>query len=271
MNAELAALIGAFIAAGLFAGFIGGLFGVGGGIVIVPTLYHLMGVLDVDDSVRMHVAIGTSLSTIIATSLRSLETHRRAGAVDMHVLRAWSPWVALGAALGAAAAGVADTDALLIIFGAGLFLVSLNMGFGAESWRLARDLPRGAGRAGLGGGIGFLSAMMGVGGGSFGVTAMTLCGRPIHQAVATASGFGIAIALPATFGYVLTGWNADALPWGSLGYVNAPGFALLALLTSLTAPIGARAAHRMDRALLRRAFAVFLALTSLNLLREGVF
>lgn len=271
MSFELAWLIAAFTAAGLFAGFIGGLFGVGGGIVLVPVLYHLMGVLDVSDEVRMHVAVGTSLSTIIVTSWRSLSTHAKAGAVDFEVLKSWTPWIALGALGGAALAGAIDTEAMLIVFGVGLLLVAANMGLGKETWRIAQDLPKGPALAGVAGSIGAASAMMGVGGGSFGVTVMTLCGRPIHQAVATASGFGAGIALPGSLGFIVAGWGKADLPAFSLGYVNAPGFVLLAMLTAITAPMGARAAHRLDRAMLRRLFAVALAVTALNMLREGVF
>jgi len=269
VTAELLPLIAAFVAAGLFAGFIGGLFGVGGGIVIVPVLFHLLGALGVDESVRMHVAIGTSLSTIIVTSWRSLSTHAKAGAVDFAVLRSWTPWIAAGALAGSVVAGLVDTFALLLVFGFGLLLVAANMGVGRESWRIAQDLPTGGVRAIVAAVIGALSAMMGVGGGSFGVTVMTLCGRPIHQAVATASGFGAAIAAPAMIGYAATGWGNADLPPLSLGYVNVAGFVLLAALTSVTAPIGARAAHRLDRAMLRRLFAIFLALTALNLLYEA--
>ncbi|MET0181992.1 MAG: sulfite exporter TauE/SafE family protein [Caulobacterales bacterium] len=270
MMIDNALLLAAFAAAGLFAGFIGGLFGVGGGIVIVPVLFHLLGVFGVDPSVRMHVAVGTSLSTIVVTSWRSMSTHAKTGAVDFEVLKSWGPWIALGAVLGAGLAGVIETDGLVIIFGVGLLLVAANMGLGKETWRIAEDLPTGFARAAIAGAIGVLSALMGVGGGSFGVTVMTLCGRPIHQAVATASGFGAAIAIPATIGFMITGWGNPSVPPGSVGYVNLVGFALLAVLTAITAPYGARAAHRLDRVLLKRLFAVFMAITALNLLREGL-
>jgi len=271
LSADLLPLLAAFVAAGLFAGFIGGLFGVGGGIVIVPVLYHLMGALGVDEGVRMHVAVATSLSTIIATSWRSLATHAKAGAVDFEVLKTWAPWIAAGALAGSVLAGLADNFVLLLVFGFGLLLVAANMGLGRESWRIANELPKGWARALVASVIGALSAMMGVGGGSFGVTVMTLCGRPIHQAVATASGFGAAIAVPAVIGFAVTGWGRADLPPASLGYVNLAGFVLLAALTTITAPYGARAAHRLDRAMLRRLFAIFLAITALNLLYEAFF
>lgn len=269
MNGELFLFTAALVAAGLFAGFVGGLFGVGGGVVIVPALYLLFGALGVDDEVRMHVAVATSISTIIATSWRSLSTHAKSGVVDFAVLRAWGPWIALGALIGSAVAGMADATALLIVFGCGLLIVAAQMGLGNPAWRIAETLPTGAPRGLIAMAIGTLSAMMGIGGGAFGVTVMTLCGRPIHQAVATASGFGAAIALPATLGFIVTGWGREGLPFGSAGYVNLIGFVVLAVLTALTAPIGARLAHRLDQKNLKRAFAVFLALTALNMLREA--
>lgn len=269
MPSDLPLLLAAFVAAGLFAGFIGGLFGVGGGIVLTPTLYHLLVILGVSEEVRMHVAIATTLSTIIATSWRSLSTHAKSGAVDFALLRAWGPWIAAGAVVGSLVAGLADTHVLILIFGFGLLAAALNLFFIKDSFKIAEDVPHGVPAAALASGVGGLSAMMGIGGGTFGVTIMTLCGRTIHQAVATASGFGAAIAVPATLGYIITGWGHQGLPPYSLGYVNAPGFVVLALLTSITAPFGARAAHRLDRTWLKRAFAVFLAITAANMLRQA--
>ncbi|MGQ0533315.1 MAG: sulfite exporter TauE/SafE family protein [Caulobacteraceae bacterium] len=269
MSPDLIWLVAALIVAGLAAGFVGGLFGVGGGIAIVPALYFAFATLGVDEDIRMHLAIGTSLSTIISTSWRSLAAHIKAGAVDFDVLRAWTPWISLGAILGAAVAGLANTAALLIVFGVGLLLIAAQFGFASPNWRLFAELPRGAARAAIAGGLGLLSALMGIGGGAIGVTVMTLCGRPIHQAVATASGFGAAIALPATIGYAVVGWGREGLPPWSLGFVSVPGFVLLALLTALTAPLGARLAHRLPQLTLKRAFAVALALVALNMMREA--
>lgn len=255
--------------AGLGAGFLGGLFGIGGGVVIVPALYGVFTALGVDEGVRMHAAVGTSLSTIISTSWRSLAAHTKAGAVDFDVLRAWTPWISVGALVGAAIAGVVGSDVLLIVFGAGLLLVAAQMGFADPSWRLRSELPRGGVRALIASGIGALSAMMGIGGGAFGVTVMTLCGTSIHRAVATASGFGAAIALPAALGYVIAGWGRAGLPPWSLGFVSLPGFVLVAALTAITAPLGARLAHRLPQRTLKRAFAVLLAFVAIGLLREA--
>jgi uncharacterized membrane protein YfcA len=269
MDWELPLLALALIAAGLFAGFVGGLFGIGGGIVIVPALYHLMAALSVDETVRMHMAVATSLSTIAVTSWRSLATHTKAGAVDVDVLKQWTPWIAVGAGAGALAAGALDGRALLIVFGVGLLLIAANMGFGREAWRLAPELPTGAPRIAVAGAIGALSAVMGIGGGAFGVTVMTLCGRPIHRAVATASGFGAAIAVPAALVNVATGWGKAALPALSAGYVNLPGFVVVGALTAFAAPYGARLAHRLHHTHLKQAFAIFLAVTAVNMLLEA--
>jgi uncharacterized membrane protein YfcA len=269
MSADIVWFVVGLVGAGLFAGFVGGLFGIGGGAVVVPALYVLFTALGVDESVRMHVAVGTSLSTIIATSWRSLTAHRQAGAVDFDVLKTWGPWIMLGAITGAAIAGLASTEALLLVFGFGLLLIAAQMGLGNANWRLFRELPHGFWRAITAGGIGLFSALMGIGGGAFGVTVLTLSGRPIHRAVATASGFGAAIALPAALGYVIAGWGREGLPPWSLGFVSLPGFLLLAGLTAITAPIGARLAHRLPQLSLKRAFAAFLALVAINMLREA--
>lgn len=269
MNPEFLWFAAGLTVAGLAAGFVGGLFGIGGGIVIVPALYFVFTALGIDEAVRMHVAVGTSLSTIIATSWRSLAAHTKAGAVDFDVLKSWTPWISLGALLGAAAAGIANTEALLLIFGGGLLLIAAQMGLANPNWRAFQELPRGIARAVIAGALGLLSALMGIGGGAIGVTVMTLCGRPIHQAVATASGFGAAIAIPAAVGYAVVGWGREGLPPLSAGYVNVAGFVFLALLTTLTAPIGARLAHRLPQLTLKRAFAVVLAVLALNMLREA--
>jgi uncharacterized membrane protein YfcA len=258
MSPEIVWFALGLIGAGLFAGF-----------VVVPALYFVFTALGVDESVRIHLAVGTSLSTIISTSWRSLAAHTKAGAVDYSVLKAWGPWITLGALAGAIVAGIASNEALLLVFGFGLLLVALQMGLGNPNFRLRHELPTGAPRAVIASSIGLLSALMGIGGGAFGVTVMTLCGRPIHQAVATASGFGAAIALPASLGYIIAGWGREGLPPWSLGFVSLPGFFILAALTAITAPIGARLAHRLPQQTLKRAFAIFLAVIALNMLREA--
>lgn len=259
---ELVMMLAALVGAGAIAGVIGGLFGVGGGTVLVPALFYAFSVLGVGGEHNLHVAIGTSLLTIVATSVRSLATHRKHGAVDEVVLKTWTPWVAFGGLVGAFIAGGSPMSALAIVYGVCLIAIAVQMGLLPEHITVRKDLPTGWGRRVVASVIGTLSAMMGIGGGSFGGLTMTLCGRPIHQAVATSSGFGLAIGAAASFGYLVFGWGASGVPPLTLGYVNIPAAIIMGLLTGWTAPYGARLAHRLDRKKLRRAFALYLAGTA---------
>lgn len=267
---EYALLLAALVGAGAVAGVIGGLFGVGGGTVMVPALFYAFGVMGVGGESNLHVAIGTSLLSIVATSWRSLATHRAHGAVDEAVLKSWTPWVAFGGLVGAAAAGLASMEGLGIVYGVCLALVAAQMGLLPERFVLRRDLPRRWGRRAVATAIGLLSAMMGIGGGSLGGMTMTLCGRPIHQAVSTAAGFGLAIGAASSLGFVFFGWDASGRPPLSLGYVNVPAAVVMGLLTGLTAPFGARLAHRLDKGVLRRAFAVYLVLAALSVMIKAL-
>jgi uncharacterized membrane protein YfcA len=262
---ELLALGVAVTAAGLAGGLIAGLFGVGGGTVLVPALFYAFSVLGLGGEGNLHVAIGTSLLTIVATSWRSLAAHRKHGAVDEEILKTWTPWVAVGALVGAAIAGMTSLEGLALVYGVCLILVAAQLGLLPEHMTLRREMPTGWWRRGLGGLVGLLSAMMGIGGGSLGGMVMSLCGRPIHQAVATASGFGVAIGSAATLGFVVFGWGAEGRPPLSLGYVNVPAAVAMGLLTTLVAPFGARLAHRLDRKVLRRAFALYMAATAISI------
>lgn len=259
---DILGLLAALVAAGLFGGLIAGLFGVGGGTVIVPALFYAFTVLGVGGESNLHVAIGSSLLTIVATSWRSLHAHRGHGAVDEEVLKRWTPWVGFGALVGALVAGLTSMAGLALVYGGCLILISAQMGLLPERYTLRPDLPTGWARRITGTVIGGLSAMMGIGGGSFGGMMMTLCGRPIHQAVATASGFGLAIGSAATLGFIVFGWGAEGRPPFSLGYVNIPAAIILGLLTTLSAPWGAKLAHSLSRKTLRRTFAVYLLVTA---------
>ncbi|MBB5744562.1 sulfite exporter TauE/SafE family protein [Brevundimonas variabilis] len=267
---EILALMGAVVAAGLAGGLIAGLFGVGGGTVIVPALFYAFEVLGLGGEANLHVAIGTSLMTIVATSWRSLGAHRSHGAVDEVVLKTWTPWVAFGALVGAGVAGFTSMGGLAIVYGVCLLGIAAQMGLMPERFTLAKDVPTGWTRRGVGTGIGLLSAMMGIGGGSFGGMMLTLCGRPIHQAVATASGFGVAIGAAAMLGFVVFGWDAGGRPPLSLGYVNVPAAIVMGLLTTLVAPFGARLAHRLDKRVLRKAFALYLLATALSVMLKAL-
>ncbi|MEJ6790193.1 sulfite exporter TauE/SafE family protein [Brevundimonas sp. BR2-1] len=267
---DLLLLFAALIAAGLAGGIVAGLFGVGGGTVIVPAVFYAFEVLGVGGGGNLHTAIGTSLLTIVATSWRSLKAHRSHGAVDEVALKTWTPWVGFGALIGAAVAGVTSMEGLAIVYGVCLALIAAQLGLMPERFTLRKDLPTGWARRGIGSLIGGLSAMMGIGGGSFGGMMMTLCGRPIHQAVATASGFGVAIGAAATLGFVAFGWDAAGRPPLSLGYVNVPGAIVMAVLTTAVAPWGAKLAHALDRRVLRKAFAVYLLATALSVVVKAL-
>ena len=268
--AEYWPLLAALLATGAFAGLIAGMFGIGGGVVMVPAMYYALGALGYDDH-AMHAAVGTSLMVIVITSIRSVVAHNGHGAVDFHVLKTWTPWIILGALIGSAVAGVIPTEGLVFIFAGVALILSLQFFFGRPDWRLADDLPGHPLRGALGAFIGIMSALMGIGGGVFGVTLMTVCGRSIHTAVATAAGFGVAIGLPGAIGFILTGWGEPGRAPFSLGYVNLAGFAILAGAAVFIAPLGAKLAHRLNAARLRQAFGIGLALVALNMLRSAVW
>ncbi|GJL96749.1 MAG: UPF0721 transmembrane protein [Hyphobacterium sp.] len=271
MSAELIGLATALIATGLFAGLIAGLFGIGGGVVMVPAFYFVLGALGYVDGPRMHIAVGTSLAVIVATSLRSVTSHAKHGAVDYDVLRTWIPWIVLGALIGGFIADKIPGRGLTGLFGVVAFLLAAQFYFGRPDWKVADKMPGGAIRAGFGSLIGGLSSLLGIGGGVFGVTLMTLCGKSIRQAVATAAGFGVAIGVPGALGFIIWGWNEPGRTPTSLGYVDGLGFLILAASAFFIAPIGARLAHTLPEQLLRRLFAFGLVATAVSLLREAIF
>lgn len=261
----LAALL---LVIGAAAGVIAGLLGVGGGIILVPAFLFTFNTLGYGGSQVMQVCLATSLATIIVTSIRSVMSHNKKGAVDWQILRTWAPGVVLGAVLGVLVAAQLRSVVLQGIFGFFGVMVGLYLGFGKADWRLGAGLPTGARRAGLSGFIGFMSVLMGVGGGSFAVPTLSLYGQPIHRAVATAAGFGLLIALPSAIAFLLVQIPDHSRPPLTVGAVNLPAFGIVILMTVLTAPLGARLAHAMDPKPLRRVFAIFIVLVALNMLRK---
>jgi uncharacterized membrane protein YfcA len=263
--AELIVLAIGLGLAGLIAGTVAGLLGVGGGIVLVPVLYQTLGLLGIDESVRMPLAVGTSLATIVPTSIRSTFSHHARGAVDWDVLRTWAAPTVAGVLLGTWIASLIGSTGLTLVFALGALVLGLFMALGREEWRLGHELPRGPAMWVLAFANGSVSVLMGIGGGTFGVTAMTLYGAPIHRAVATAAGFGVIIGLPGALGMIFNGWNEPGLPPLSLGYVNLVGLALIVPATIVAAPWGVALAHRLSRRTLRAAFGIFLCLTALRM------
>ena len=255
---------------GGFAGVLAGLLGVGGGIVLVPAFYYAFQTLGYDGPQLMQMCLATSLATIIVTSVRSVLSHNKKGAVDWDILRGWAPGIVVGALIGVWVATGLRSATLTGIFGILGITVGLYMGLGRAHWRLAPEMPQGVTRMILSPILGFLSVLMGIGGGSFGVPLMSLYGRPIHRAVATAAGFGILIAVPSVLGFLLLEIDPAHRPPFTLGAVNLVAFVVVIAMTLITAPWGVKLAHAMDPKPLKRVFAVFLTLVALNMLRKSM-
>ena len=255
---ELIWFAAALAGAGVVAGVLAGLFGIGGGAILVPVFYQVFGLLHVDEAVRMHLSVGTSLAIIVPTSLRSFMSHKARGAVDLELLRSWILPVPLGVIAASLIAASVSSGGLRAIFAVIAILVGLRMLFNKANWRLGADLPPNPIRAAVGGLIGLLSALMGIGGGVLNNTFMTLYGRPVHQAVATSSGVGVLISIPGLFGYLWAGWGADGLPPFSTGYINWVAVALIIPITLLVAPLGVRFAHALDKRQLEIGFGLFM-------------
>lgn len=258
-------LAGILVATGCIAGVLAGLLGVGGGIVVVPVLFSMLGLIGVDMSVRMHVAVGTSLASIVLTSLVSARAHHRRGAVDMDLLKSWGVWIFAGAILGTLLASAVRGSTLSAIFAAVAVCVALYMLLTPPSFRLRDSLPKGPGGWLSGFTIGGMSAMMGIGGGTLCVPYFNAFGFPVHRAVGTAAAIGLVIALPAALGFIITGWGIKALPEASVGHVNLLGLVLIAPFTTLTAPLGAKLAHYLSPRALKLAFAFFLFATAIRM------
>lgn len=261
-------MAGLLLIIGAFAGVLAGLLGVGGGIVLVPAFFYAFQTLGYGGDQLMQMCLATSLATIIVTSVRSVLAHNKKGAVDWDILKSWAPGIVIGAIVGMFVVSGLRSSTLQVIFGVLALIVGLYMGLGRAEWRLGQQMPRGLTRAGLSPAMGFLSVLMGIGGGSFGVPLMSLFNTPIHRAVATAAGFGVVIAVPSVIGFLFVTIDPATRPPFTIGAVNLVAFVLVIAMTLITAPIGARLAHAMDPKPLKRVFAVFLVLVALNMLRK---
>jgi uncharacterized membrane protein YfcA len=247
----------AMLVTGLAAGLVAGLLGVGGGIVVVPVLEYALGFAGVAPEWRMHVAVATSLATIIPTALSSTRAHHARGAVDWSLARAWAPGILVGALAGSLVAAQVRSGILSLLFGVVAMAAALKMFLPLDDLRLAARVPRGLAGSGIAALIGALSAMMGIGGGTLSVPTMTMAGEPIHRAVGTAAFFGLLISVPGTVGYLLA-QPPVTLPWLTVGLVSLVGVGLIAPGSMLTAPLGARLAHALSRRALSRIFGMFL-------------
>lgn len=256
------ALLAAWIAgAGAVVGVLAGLFGIGGGAVIVPVLYEVFRVLGVPEEVRMQMCIGTSLAIIIPTTVRSYIAHKKKGAVIPEVVRIWSLPAIVGVAIGAVIAFYAPPALFKIVFVIFALFIAARMLFGTDRWNLSDTLPGRGVQTAYGFITGLISSLVGVSGGSVSNAVLTLYGQPLHRAVATSAGVGVPITIAGTVGYMLAGWPHMAqLPPLSVGFVSVIGFVLMAPVSSYTATYGVRLAHWLPRRQLEVAFGCFLVL-----------
>jgi len=268
-SGDLGVLALGLVIAGVVSGVAAGMIGVGGGIVIVPILYHVLATLGIDPAVRMQIAIGTSIATVVSAALSSVAADSGKSDIDWGLLRRWAIPMLGGVLIGCVLAGLASGSALSLLFGVVAVPVALLLAFAKEDRRLAEQLPQGIAGwtvAALAGGI---SVMMGISGTTIGVPAMTLCGVPARRAIATASAFGILIAVPGTIAAIVAGWHARGLPPYSLGYVNLMGFLLIAP-SSFLAPFGARIADYIDARRMRLVFALFIVIVTGRMLYDAM-
>ena len=256
---------------GVIGGLIAGLFGVGGGIVIVPILFWIFTSLNFPNEILMHMAIGSSLATIIPTSISSARAHYHRGSIEIDIIKKWAPGIFLGAIIGGLSGNYFSVNELKYLFASIAFLVALNMFF-KEPLRLGNNFPKSRLlniiMSSL---IGLVSSLMGVGAGTIGVPTLVALSVPIHKAIGTAAALGLFIAVPATLGLAFSGFNIHNRPPMSIGYVNLIAFFIMFPLTVFFAPVGVKLAHRINQRALKSIFGIFLIITSIKMLSSIIF
>ncbi len=258
-------LILVLLVCGAAAGFLAGLLGVGGGLVIVPVVVGVLSAAHLGEGHVQHLAVGTSLAVMVFTSFSSVRAHNAKGAVDWAIVRGMAPAMVAGTLGGSLVAGWIPGAGLRWFFVLYAYIIGAQMYFGAKP-KGSREMPGTAGKAGAGSLIGMVSSWVGIGGGSMSVPFMNWCNVPVHTAIGTSAALGWPIALSGALGYLYTGWGEQGLPWGSAGYVYLPAMLVLMVMTVLLAPIGARAAHRLPVAKLKKAFALLMAVMATQML-----
>ncbi|MGF1650417.1 MAG: sulfite exporter TauE/SafE family protein, partial [Hyphomicrobiaceae bacterium] len=254
----LLGLAAALAVGGLVTGFLAGLFGIGGGGILVPILFEVFRFAGVDEAIRMHMAVGTALATMIPTTISSFLSHRRRGNVDIEIIKRLAIPVVIGVVIGSLIAKASHSIVLTLVWIVFAGLMASKQFAGSAHWRLGSDIPRSRLLEVYGAAVGIVSTLMSIGGGAFITTMMTLYGRTIQQAVGTSSGFGPVIALPGMIGFMWAGWGVEGTPFGSFGYVSLIGAAAMIPLGVLAAPIGVRVASGISRRALEIAFGIFL-------------
>jgi uncharacterized membrane protein YfcA len=254
------------LATGVVSGIAAGLLGIGGGAVIVPALSNALLLMGYDGEIVQHVAVGTSLAIIIPTGIMSARSHHKRGAVDMNVFKLWVPFIVVGTFVGGLMAGLFSANMLRIVFAVMAFLIAANIIFGLQTkvmGHLKGSSPTHRISAFV---VGYISSLMGIGGGSLTVPTLVAFGDTMHKAVGTSAAIGVAIALSGTAGFLISGWGVPNLPPLSIGYINIVALVLVGVLAAVFAPMGAALAHKLDQKTLKRVFAVFLVLVGLNML-----
>jgi uncharacterized membrane protein YfcA len=258
-------LIALYLGVGAVAGVLAGLLGIGGGLVIVPMLVFCMELQGLPQELIMHLALGTSMASIMFTSVSSFMAHHRRGAVDWSVVRRIVAGILVGTFLGTYVAASLSTGALKVFFVIFLYYVCYQMLSGKKP-KASRQLPGLAGMFGVGNVIGVVSSLVGIGGGTLSVPFMVWHNIPIHRAIGTSAAIGFPIAVAGTVGYIVNGWTAANLPPYSLGYVSLTALVAIAVMSVLTAPLGVRLAHSLPVDKLKRVFAVILFVVGTKML-----
>jgi len=254
------------LATGVVSGVAAGLLGIGGGAVIVPALSNALLLMGFDAEVVQHVAVGTSLAIIIPTGIMSARSHHKRGALDMAVLKLWAPFIVVGTFVGGLMAGWYSGDVLRVVFAVMAFVIAANIVFSFQTklmGHLHESKPTHRVAALI---VGYLSSLMGIGGGSLTVPTLVAFGHSMHKAVGTSAAIGVAIAISGTLGFLISGWGVDDLPPLSLGYINLVALVLVGVMATICAPFGAALAHRLDQKTLKYVFAIFLVAVGLNML-----
>jgi uncharacterized membrane protein YfcA len=258
-------LLASLLTLGVVAGFMAGLLGVGGGAVLVPGLYYIFRFVGVDDTVLMHMALGTSLAIIVPTSISSTRAHWKKSAVDLDLVRKLGPGIVLGTMIGSVIADMVSGESLQVLFAVAVAFLAVLMVSKTTSFSLLPQVPPQPWVAISGGFIGVISTLIGIGGASLSVPYMTMCRVPIHRAIGTAAGLGLIISIPASVGFMIIGWGVPLRPEFSLGYISLPAWALVIGASMFCAPFGARLAHSLPVEGMRKIFALFLILLALKM------
>lgn len=273
---ELAALadywpfVVGLMATGVVSGIAAGLLGIGGGAIIVPALGTALLLLGYDADIVQHVAVGTSLAIIIPTGIMSARAHHKRGALDLDILRLWVPFIVAGTFIGGLMAGYFPGNVLRIVFAVMAFFIAANIVFAWQTKLMGHLRGSSLTHRISAFVVGYISSLMGIGGGSLTVPTLVAFGASMHAAVGTSAAIGVAIAISGTLGFIISGWGVAGLPPFSLGYINLMALVLVAVLAAVFAPLGAALAHRLDQKTLKYVFALFLVAVGLNMLWKVV-